>query len=439
MGVIPERLKKMGKILKYCSSCEEGFAEKFTFCPDCGASLQAFEMNPLADAPETAEASPVVTAETTKLVSPVVADEMIEPPAFLREEISAEPFEEEIETSDLPEIEEPEVAAPAAAFYQTTPLYADEPRSFSAAPEYSKDEDGYHITVIEEKNVKQRNYLLLGSTAFVVIVALTSTVVSLFSKDLGVGAIGDERSLAYLIDEVPMTVEEEKQQKEEDKGGGGGGGGREEKEETSQGDLADQSPTPTRPPDARTPRMENPSLMLPPPQTQGTRDFEQKYNRWGNPDSLNLNTSNGTGSGGGQGSGYGTGQGSGYGTGAGSGTGSGSGGGYGDGDGDGRGSGGVGAPPPGPARVTTAFKILAKPKAQYTDAARTANVQGSVKLKVTLLASGAIGSITPVTRLPHGLTEQAIAAARQIRFEPKKVNGVPQSTIVTFDYSFTMY
>jgi ribosomal protein S27AE len=42
----------MGKIVKYCNSCEEGFAEKFGFCPNCGSSLTAFEMNPLGGARE---------------------------------------------------------------------------------------------------------------------------------------------------------------------------------------------------------------------------------------------------------------------------------------------------------------------------------------------------------------------------------------------------
>jgi TonB family protein len=60
-------------------------------------------------------------------------------------------------------------------------------------------------------------------------------------------------------------------------------------------------------------------------------------------------------------------------------------------------------------------------------------------LKVTLLASGQVGSITPVTRLPHGLTEQAIAAARMLRFEPAKINGVPVAKTITIDYSFTIY
>ena len=37
----------MAKIVKFCNSCEESFAEKFGFCPNCGEHLQAFEMNPL--------------------------------------------------------------------------------------------------------------------------------------------------------------------------------------------------------------------------------------------------------------------------------------------------------------------------------------------------------------------------------------------------------
>ena len=78
-------------------------------------------------------------------------------------------------------------------------------------------------------------------------------------------------------------------------------------------------------------------------------------------------------------------------------------------------------------------------KAIYTDAARVNETEGSVRLKVTLLANGQVGSIIPVTTLPHGLTEQAVAAARQIKFEPKKMDGIPVSTTVTIDYSFEIY
>jgi TonB family protein len=86
-----------------------------------------------------------------------------------------------------------------------------------------------------------------------------------------------------------------------------------------------------------------------------------------------------------------------------------------------------------------ALQILSKPKAVYTDAARENDIQGSVRLKITLLASGEVGSITPVTTLPYGLTEQAIEAARKIKFKPKTVNGQPVSVVVTFDYGFNIY
>jgi len=83
--------------------------------------------------------------------------------------------------------------------------------------------------------------------------------------------------------------------------------------------------------------------------------------------------------------------------------------------------------------------IVGKPRASYTDAARRANEQGSVRLKLTLLASGAVGTITPVSTLNYGLTEQAIAAAKKVVFLPKRINGTPVSVVVTFDYGFNIY
>src|SRR5215204_5412612 len=75
-----------------------------------------------------------------------------------------------------------------------------------------------------------------------------------------------------------------------------------------------------------------------------------------------------------------------------------------------------------PVDETGKLTIKSKPAAKYTDAARENNIEGSVRLKVTLLASGEVGSISVVNGLPDGLTEQAIAAARKIKFEPKRIN-----------------
>jgi protein TonB len=254
---------------------------------------------------------------------------------------------------------------------------------------------------------------------------------------MDVAAIGNESSLAYLIDDVPMPVEDVQEKKDKDDAGGGGGGGKEDPNPVNQGDLPDQTKNPIRPPDPNVHRA-NFELQTPPPSTEGNMKFEKKYGRWGDPNSLSQIGSSGPGSGGGMGTGVGTGAGSGRGTGTGSGDGSGYGSGVGDGNGPGSGSGTGGAPPP-VAKVTTPYRIISKPRPGYTDAARANQVTGTVALKVTLLASGQVGSIVPVRRLPDGLTEQAIAAARQIKFEPKKVNGVAQSISVTIEYSFTIY
>ena len=444
----------MGKILKYCSTCDEGFAERFTFCPVCSASLQVFEMNPVAEEP--VESAQAFEPEAPAFIAESPVDEE---PAPTPDEIayaSAPTVEIPVaEVTEAPPMSEPtrpvepvsgfkhETAymTPKGILFEAEPRYADEVRHKLPPPILSKDGEGYSITVIEEKNVSQRNYLLLGAAAFMLLTAFTAWGISLFQKSLDVGAIGDERSLALLIDEVPMPVEDEPEKaKAKDDAGGGGGGGREEQNPTSRGDLADQSKTPTRPPDVNTPRLETPSIVLPPPQTEGNKKFEKVYGQWGDPNSKYLGLSNGTGRGGGQGSGDGTGQGSGSGTGAGSGSGSGYGSGVGDGNGSGRGSGnnGDGAPPP-VAKVSEPLKILYKQKAQYTDAARQNNVQGTVTLRVTFLASGGIGGITTIKGLPYGLTEQAIAAARAMKFDPEKVNGVARTTSRPVSFSFNIY
>lgn len=452
----------MGKILKFCNSCEEGFAERFTFCPDCGGSLQAVELNPVEPV-GASQPEPVIAAVEEPQAPSFIQEEVSEP---VREMVSGEPTPDEIEfasapTEEIPAVEEePVIEAPAVVasqpaksrrespafmtapgiLFESEPKYADEVRHTIPAPLISKDGEGYSITVIEEKG-GQRNGLLLAATAFAVVVALGSWAVSLFNKSLDLGAIGDDQSLAYLLDDVPMPTEEEPEKPKNDKdAGGGGGGGREEKDPVDRGDLANQTEKPLRAPDAKTYRSDDTELKLPPASTEGNKQFEQKYNQYGDPNAKYTGiASNGPGRGGGLGTGDGTGQGSGSGTGAGSGSGSGYGGGSGSGNGDGTGAGDGRAPAPPAARVTQPLRITYKQKAQYTDAARTNGVQGTVTLRVTFLASGGIGSITTVKGLPHGLTEQAIAAARNMKFEPEMAGGVPRTTTRPVSFTFNIY
>ena len=89
--------------------------------------------------------------------------------------------------------------------------------------------------------------------------------------------------------------------------------------------------------------------------------------------------------------------------------------------------------------ANTQIKILSSSPAGYTDEARKNNAQGSVTLKVVFTAEGTIGKIMPVNVLPYGLTEEAIQAARQIKFEPARRNGAPVTMVKTVEYRFTIY
>ncbi len=89
--------------------------------------------------------------------------------------------------------------------------------------------------------------------------------------------------------------------------------------------------------------------------------------------------------------------------------------------------------------ITDNIKIIIKPRASYTEAARQANVQGTVRLRVTFLANGGIGNVSPISTLPYGMTEQSIAAASKIFFIPFRRNGKPYSITKIVEYSFSIF
>jgi len=100
-------------------------------------------------------------------------------------------------------------------------------------------------------------------------------------------------------------------------------------------------------------------------------------------------------------------------------------------------------PAPGPDyasyRKNPTFKkprILSKPDAGYTEEARRNNVSGQVVLHVLFAETGRIHQISVVRGLPFGLTERAIAAARQIEFEPAELDGKKVAYPVVVLYNF---
>jgi hypothetical protein len=97
------------------------------------------------------------------------------------------------------------------------------------------------------------------------------------------------------------------------------------------------------------------------------------------------------------------------------------------------------SPTPTPKNETRGIRILTKPKALYTDFARFYNITGRVMLRVTFLADGTIGSVDIASKLPCGLTQQAIVAAKGLTFDPAMREGTAYSVVKMVEYSFTIY
>lgn len=129
----------------------------------------------------------------------------------------------------------------------------------------------------------------------------------------------------------------------------------------------------------------------------------------------------------------GPGVGGGAGTGRSTGLGEGDGGGVGDGSGGGTGGGpfrpGSGVEPP---------RLLREVKADYSDEARRANIEGEVELEIVVRRDGTVGDVKVVRGLRGGLNERAVQAVRQWRFAPGRMKGVPVDVVVQVGVEFRL-
>jgi protein TonB len=90
-------------------------------------------------------------------------------------------------------------------------------------------------------------------------------------------------------------------------------------------------------------------------------------------------------------------------------------------------------------QVEQRARLLSKPEPQYTDEARKNQITGTVTLRVIFSSAGEVVQIRAVNTLPFGLTERAIAAARQIKFLPAMKGGQPVSVFMQLEYNFHLY
>jgi TonB family protein len=255
------------------------------------------------------------------------------------------------------------------------------------------------------------------------------------TNDAGVGAgekgrVGFENGRGEGLRPVPARAR------------GGGGGGTHNQSEASQGRLPQPSviPAPISTTLARLPPQALPVAGL---DIDPALWKNLSFTAYGDPRSKSTTPSNGSGDGGGVGNGNGTGIGEGDGAGFGRGRDGNMGGGPKSPGGGGKSGGRGDSDDPNrvynPPEVTERARVLSKPEPQYTEEARRADITGTVILRVVFSKTGEVTNIRALQPLGGGLTEKAIAAARQIRFVPARRNGQAVSMYMQLEYNFNLY
>jgi TonB family protein len=89
--------------------------------------------------------------------------------------------------------------------------------------------------------------------------------------------------------------------------------------------------------------------------------------------------------------------------------------------------------------VTQKARVLEKPEPTYTESARMFGVEGPVVFRAVFSKTGEVTNLHVVRKLPHGLTQQALKAARAIRFSPAQKDGHPVSMWMELQYNFNLY
>jgi TonB family protein len=301
-----------------------------------------------------------------------------------------------------------------------------------------------------------------GLTASLAVVLAAATVFVALdhnrSRGLFAGRLRDDVAFIGMVGEVPKEQQKPDaagagmaaaghgggQKAKFEKPGGGGGGGRLEDKPAVNGKLAQATlQQQVLAPDPHPPTIKNPSLptvatIQADPVLFPTDTRQLNY---GDPKSKAKELSSGTGTGNGIGDGTGGGVGAGQGTGYGPGEGFNTGGDHAKIGGGGAGTGGGTSYDRvfKPSEVTRRAQIIDRPTPEYTEEARKNQLTGTVVLRFVLNANGTVTNIVAVNRLPDGLTEKAIEAARRIQFTPAEKDGRRVSQYATINYNFNIY
>jgi TonB family protein len=456
--------------MKQCATCQEEFADKFGFCPVDGTPLDVAvapaAASRLADeSVVTASAPPAGSASSNgsngangsgahgagDASADASAGSPSQPPHG-REEFHLTILVEEGLTRRLAR----ELKSVGHDAELTWPEFKRDPVGFTQRSASAYGRAGWKV-------VSQRNVALALAAAFLISFGAIGLFIAIdqvsAKRAAGENPYENLELVGYVENEIPKeqpTPEKGTAGTNEGKGGGskpkqekaagGGGGGRQEQTPASQGKLP-TAQLEVPPILTASPKPPVSDAKLPTPVTMQVDPMLVKVDPRDIPYGLPNSTANVPSSGGGRGGGMGEGSGGGMGGGEGTGLGPGRGGNTGGGDrndgGGGPGGGGGGgvdySRPFKQNEVTRKALITFKPEPGFTEEARKNNVTGVVRLRAILSASGSVTSITTVKGLPDGLTEKAIAAARQIRFTPAEKDGRAVSQYVVLEYNFNIY
>lgn len=231
----------------------------------------------------------------------------------------------------------------------------------------------------------------------------------------------EEEELTHWVNPADFQMQQVDMPKAKERAGGGGGGGRKTPTPPSKGQLPKFSLTPPLIAPRPEPQLKTPSLPVPEtvqvdPRLQPKRD---ELLPTGLPTGVPGPPSAGPGEGGGMGSGSGGGMGPGDGRGVGPGRG------WNMGGGDPN----LGGDPNAPvSNVDTRPILIFRVEPKYTEEARRNKIQGVVRARILVGADGLVKRVVVVSGLPDGLNEQAILAAKQLRFKAATKDGRPVAT-----------
>jgi TonB family protein len=122
------------------------------------------------------------------------------------------------------------------------------------------------------------------------------------------------------------------------------------------------------------------------------------------------------------------------------------GGGHGTGTGSGVGAGSSDAPPLTASIATIKTRAMPKGDFSYVDAskdyppeAKALGIEGVIRVRLIVDATGVVKSATLLSRLGHGLDELALARAKTIGFDPAKdTNDQPVQSVVVWTFNMTL-